>query len=413
MRPARRTYAGGMVVIRVVGGRARRPVRRAVGAALAAVGLLLAAGCQSTAPSSQAASRAEQKIPQAQITVDPAASAAEVRPDAKVKVTVSKGKLTNVTVTDDKNKPVAGSMSGDAQTWTSTDSLQLAASYSVRASAVDAKGLTTSWASAFSTVKPKADLTTSISPLTGMTVGVGMPIIVRLSAPVTNRAAVQRGLTVDSAKPIEGSWSWMGNQELHFRPKAYWPAYNSVTLHVRLRGVDGGKGVWGAEDRTVAFTTGASMVSIVDVTKHQLSVFRNGKLTRRVPITTGRNGYLTRNGIKVISEKWKMKIMDASTIGISKSSPDYYYLKVPYAMRMTNSGEFVHAAPWSVSSQGRVNVSHGCVGMSMSNAIWLFNQTHIGDIVQVVNSPRRLEPGNGWTDWNVPWATWVQGSAAA
>jgi lipoprotein-anchoring transpeptidase ErfK/SrfK len=153
------------------------------------------------------------------------------------------------------------------------------------------------------------------------------------------------------------------------------------------------------------------MISVVDVNRLRLTVYRNGKVARVIPVSTGKAGFLTRNGIKVISEKHVLKIMDASTIGISKNDPEYYRLEVPYALRVTNSGEFVHAAPWSVASQGRARVSHGCVGMSTPNAIWLFNQTHVGDIVQVVGSPRHLEPGNGWTDWNVKWSTWLKGSA--
>jgi lipoprotein-anchoring transpeptidase ErfK/SrfK len=132
-----------------------------------------------------------------------------------------------------------------------------------------------------------------------------------------------------------------------------------------------------------------------------------------VPITTGKAGFLTRNGIKVVMEKFVSKVMDAQTIGIHPGDANYYKLTVPYAMRVTNSGEFVHAAPWSVANQGLANVSHGCVGMSMANGRWFYSQSHIGDVIQVVNSPRHLEPGNGWTDWNVPWSQWRQGSALA
>ena len=110
-------------------------------------------------------------------------------------------------------------------------------------------------------------------------------------------------------------------------------------------------------------------------------------------------------------EKHVLKVMDSATVGIPKGSPDYYKLDVPYALRVTWSGEFVHAAPWSTANQGLANVSHGCVGMSLSNAIWLFNLTTVGDVVKVINSPRTLEPGNGYTDWNVPWKQWRKGSA--
>ena len=334
-----------------------------------------------------------------------------MRPDAPIKVTAANGKLTSVVLTGRKGRTVEGTIAADGTTWTATGGLTLNTTYTVLATAVNADGVSSSTTSEFTTVKPKHRLTTSISPLNGQTVGVGMPIVVRLSDPVKDRAAVEGALTVTTSKAIEGSWTWLSDEELHFRPREYWPAGTKVTVDVKLKDVEAGRGVWGAEERTIKFRVGSSMVSVVDVNKLRLTVYRNGKVARVIPVSTGKAGFLTRNGIKVVSEKHTLKIMDASTIGISKSDPEYYRLEVPYALRVTNSGEFVHAAPWSVASQGRARVSHGCVGMSTSNAIWLFNQTHVGDIVQVVGSPRGLEPGNGWTDWNVKWSTWLKGSA--
>jgi lipoprotein-anchoring transpeptidase ErfK/SrfK len=238
-----------------------------------------------------------------------------------------------------------------------------------------------------------------------------MPVVVRFSSPVKNRAAVEEALDVDTSKPIIGSWSWISDEEVHFRPKQYWPAYTDVKVDVDLKGVDAGRGVWGLTSRTVKFRTGSSMISVVDVNKRTLTVTRNGEVARVIPVTTGKAGFLTRNGIKVILEKHQLKVMDATTIGISQGDPEYYRLDVPYAMRVTWSGEFVHSAPWSVGSQGRTNVSHGCVGMSPTNAVWLYNQSTVGDVVKVVGSPRSLEPGNGYTDWNVSWEDWTAGSA--
>jgi lipoprotein-anchoring transpeptidase ErfK/SrfK len=402
--------AVGSTVARSIRG-ARRPRRGLGAAAMTAFGLLLVAGCQSPATTAQVAGAVQQQIPQAKIAVEPAPSTMGVRPDATVKVTATQGKFTSVVVTDSADVALPGSISAEGRTWSADAKLRLDTNYWVRATAVDAHGLKTDEVTVFSTIKPKSRLTTSISPLNGQTVGVGMPIVVRLSDPVQNRAEVERGLTVTSSRPIEGSWRWISDDEVHFRPRTYWPAYTDVTLKVALAGVEAGNGVWGTKDRTVHFTVGASMVSIVDVNRLHMKVYRNGKLARNVPVTTGKAGFLTRNGIKVVSEKHVLKVMDASTIGIHKGSPEYYRLEVPYALRVSNSGEFVHAAPWSVASQGGVRVSHGCVGMSMANAIWLFRQTHIGDVVQVVGSSRHLEPGNGWTDWNVPWSTWLEGSA--
>ena len=142
-----------------------------------------------------------------------------------------------------------------------------------------------------------------------------------------------------------------------------------------------------------------------------MTVAIDGTRARSIPVTTGKPGFRTRGGTRVISEMLPETRMDAASTGVTPGDPEYYNLDVRYAMRMTNSGEFIHAAPWSVQSQGVDNVSHGCVGMSPADARWLFERSRVGDVVTVVNSTRKLEPGNGLTQWNVPWADWVAGSA--
>jgi lipoprotein-anchoring transpeptidase ErfK/SrfK len=385
------------------------------GVALAAASaLLVASGCTSTnpTPAAQAAVEAAQRVSAASIAFEPASSSVDVPPGQSATVTATDGKLTAVTLTDEKGRTVEGELAADGLTWSSRP-LKVAHHYRLHATAVDDRGRTTERSGFFATVAPRAVLETSISPLDGANVGVGMPVIVRFSERVKNRAAVEEALTVTTSKPIVGSWSWVSDEEIHFRPKEFWPAYSKITVDVDLKGVDAGRGVWGMDNRKVRFRTGSSMISVVDVDAHTLTVYRNGKKARVIPVSTGKDGFLTRNGTKVILEKHTLKIMDAQTIGISPGDPEYYRLEVPYAMRVTWSGEFVHSAPWSVGSQGRANVSHGCVGMSPSNAIWLFNMSTVGDVVKVVGSPRSLEPGNGYTDWNVSWADWTAGSALA
>ena len=389
-----------------------------LGVVVASASVVALAGCSSAgspsaAPAAEAAGSVGAVPSESKATVElvPGSSSTDVQVDQPVTVTVTDGTLTSVVLTDAKKRQLDGALSADMRTWTSSDALRLAQHYRLAVSAVDADGVGTERTGFFATVAPRKVLETSISPLSGQSVGVGMPVIVRFNAKVRDRAAVEQALVVTSKKPIEGAWSWAGDTEVHFRPKEYWPAYDDVTVDVNLKGVDAGKGVWGMGNRTIKFTTGSSMVSVVNVDRHTLTVFRNGTRSRVIPVTTGKADFLTRNGTKVILEKHTLKVMDASTIGISKSDPEYYRLDVPYAMRVTWSGEFVHAAPWSSGDQGRDNVSHGCVGMSMSNAIWLFNQSTVGDIVKVVGSSRPLEPGNGYTDWNVSWDDWLAGSA--
>ena len=143
-----------------------------------------------------------------------------------------------------------------------------------------------------------------------------------------------------------------------------------------------------------------------------MTVTQNGKVLRTIPITTGKAGFTTRSGTKVIIEKLRTKRMNCETVGISQSNPEYYNIDdVEYAMRLTYSGEFIHAAPWSVGSQGYANVSHGCTGMSTSNAAWLYGISKRGDVVEYTGTDRWMTMTNGYGDWNVPFKEYKQGSA--
>ncbi len=345
----------------------------------------------------------------------PMSGARSVRPDTPLRVTADRGRLTQVDVRPLKGgASITGVISYDGLSWTpaADPRLALGTTYVVEAHAVDEAGNGRAVKSSFTTLTAKNVLRTVVTPGEGSIVGVGMPVIVTFNQKVTDRAAVERALRVTLSKPVEGSWHWFGPKEVHFRPKTYWPAAEQVRIDLALAGVDAGGGVWGDHDRTVTFgTTANAMVSTVDVTAHMMRVTRNGKLIRVIPITTGKSGFQTRGGVKVIMTKERYRVMDSTTVDIPVGSPDAYHLKVEYALRLTWTGEFVHAAPWSVAHQGHQNVSHGCTGMSTSNAAWFYGLSHIGDVVQYIHSDRPTEQGNGYTDWNIPWSTWTAGSA--
>jgi lipoprotein-anchoring transpeptidase ErfK/SrfK len=392
---------------------------------LLAVGLVLAAcsgsgahaptgtsGASASADGSATASASASTQSQAAVAIQPA-SRATVAPDAAIQVRATVGRLVSVVVRPSKGgKPLAGTLSSDGLTWVATPGLlPLATTYVVDASAVDSHGRHKVVTSSFATLKPKAVLRTVVNPGNGALVGAGMPIMVSFTAPVTDRAAVEARLQVSMSQPVAGSWHWFSSKVVHWRPKTFWPAGEKVTVNLRLAGVDAGRGVWGEGDRTYGFTIGDRIVSTVDVTGHMMTVTDNGKVLRVIPITTGKAGYLTRGGIKVIMTKERFRVMDSTTVDIPANSPDAYRLKVEYALRLTYSGEFVHAAPWSVAHQGHSNVSHGCTGMSLANAAWFYSIARVGDVVQYVHSTRSLEQGNGYTDWNISWSDWQAGSA--
>lgn len=332
----------------------------------------------------------------------------EVRPDVPISVGVRNGRLIDAQLTTASGTPVAGRV-GPAGSWQPSERLAYAADYRLVAVAEGEDGKRQRVERSFRTLRPKELLDVDVTPTSGDTVGVGMPIIVNFSEDVASRAEVERALSVTAARPVEGSWHWIDDDEVHYRPRKYWPAHTSVQVRLRLRGVEAGKGLWGEEDTALDFRIGPSMVSVVDEDTLRMTVWRDGKLARTIRVTTGRSGYTTRSGIRVISSKRRSMVMRAP--GLRPGQPGYYSIPVSYALRISNSGEFVHGAPWSVGAQGRSRVSHGCVGMSTSKARWFFQNSNVGDVVVVKNTSRGLEPGNGWTDWNVPWAKWQAGSA--
>jgi lipoprotein-anchoring transpeptidase ErfK/SrfK len=307
-----------------------------------------------------------------------------------------------------------GTLSQDKTTWSSTATLEPGRVYHARAVAVDQDGVKKTQTKTFRTQDLSLDQQTfpSFAPLGGQTVGVGMPVIVRFDVPVTDRAAIEKHLTVTNTSGQRGAWHWLSPSEVHWRPTTYWKPGTTVTVKADVNSVAAGNGIYGQVSRSETFKVGRSVISRVDARTHQMKTFINGKLAKTTPITTGKPGFVTRSGVKVIVEKFRHKRMNSETVGIARGSSEAYDLDdVEYAMRVTYSGEFLHAAPWSVGQQGYANVSHGCTGMSTANAAWLYNNSKPGDVVEYTGTGRPMTLDNGYGDWNEPFARYKQGSA--
>ena len=355
------------------------------------------------------------KTSSAKISSNIARGAGNVGLQRKVRLAVTSGTLQDVQVTGPRGAIVAGNLSSDKTHWVSATQLQQASRYRVVGSAVDGDGLKAGYESVFRTRKLSLDEQTfaSFVPLQGQTVGVGMPVIIRFDVPITDRASIEKHLAVVSSPAQPGAFHWISSQEVHWRPRAFWKPGTNVTVKAAIGGVNAGNGIYGQKSRTTSFHVGRSMVSKVDMNSDQMRVFENGRLIRTIPITTGQQPkFTTRSGTKVIVEKFRHKRMNSETIGIDPDSADGYDIDdVEYAMRVTYSGEFVHAAPWSVGSQGHSNVSHGCTGMSTSNAEWLYNRSMVGDVVQYTGTSKPTDLTNGFGDWNLSFRDYRAGSA--
>lgn len=352
--------------------------------------------------------------PKAKIQIKPATGASEVKLDTPVTVSVIGGELTKVSVKNAKGETLEGQLNPTKSTWTSTDGLSEESSYQVAATAVDADGLATSASNSFTTMDvAKGDvLETNIEP-DGATVGIAMPIVIKFSDGVEdeNKAAVEKKLKVVTSKPVEGAWHWFGNKEVHWRPKAYWPARTDVSVHADLKGVPSGDGEWGVKNKVKHFSIGRSVIHKVNLSDHHLRSYVNGKLAKTIPVSGGMAGWRTRVGTKVILQRRTNLHFTDEQIDADED----YDLTAAYGVRVTWSGEFLHSADWSRANHGVRNGSHGCVGMSTKNSRWVYENSLVGDPVEVVGGGGSQMPvwGNGLGDWNMSWSKWSEGAKAS
>ncbi|TDD25769.1 L,D-transpeptidase [Nonomuraea diastatica] len=367
--------------------------------------MLLTAGC--TAGGDQAPDG--RQAPAAKLSITPANGAEKVPPDTGVSVKVTGGEVAALTVADAKGREVRGSVGADG-TWRPRWSLRPSTRYTVSARATGTDGRPVTGKATFTTLEPERVLKSGISPLDGETVGVGMPVQLLLSRPVTgkeHRAAIERSLEVRMSQPVEGAWSWVSDREVQFRPRAYWPVGEQVTVVAHLAGVRAGDGLWGARDRRLTFTVGAEHITKVSAGAHKAVVRRNGDVVKTMPVSLGKPGDDSYSGVMIAQEKAPEIVMDSATVG----EPGEYRIRTKWNVRMTYSGTFFHAAPWSTGAQGSRNVSHGCVNASPENARWFYEFTQRGDIIEVTGTSRKLRFGNGPTPWAKSWEDWLAGSA--
>ncbi|MEV7284304.1 Ig-like domain-containing protein [Streptomyces sp. NPDC093252] len=336
-------------------------------------------------------------------------------------VEVTGGKLTEVTMTDvGTGEAVAGKVAGDGGSWKPEEQLERGTKYRISAKAEGTDGRATASDSVFTTVTTANSFIGTYTPDGGTTVGVGMPVSFTFDKAISDKKSVQSGISVTSSSGQEVVGHWFGDQRLDFRPEEYWKAGSKVTMKIDLDGVEGANGVFGVQKKSVTFTIGRSQVSTVDVNTQTMTVERDGKTVKSVPISAGSAENPTYNGQMVISEKFEETRMDGSTVGFGG---EYDIPDVPHAMRLSTSGTFVHGNYWYPKGNppfGVQGTSHGCVGLAdvqgaqgATDGKWFFDNSLIGDVVVVKNSPDdTIAPDNGLNGWNMAWSEWIAGSAS-
>ncbi|MFD8566962.1 Ig-like domain-containing protein [Streptomyces sp. NPDC059639] len=390
--------------------------RRGLLSTLGAASLLTVAGCAGTAGARTGSGGATTSATsRAEVTVTPASGSASADFTDPVTVTVSGGTLSAVRVTADGGDALKGTYNDGRTKWTSSGNPSSGTDYTVTAE-VDGAG--SAHTSRFTTKKPGATFVGYFTPEDGSTSGVGMPVSLNFTKAVTDRAAVQKAITVTADPDVEIVGHWFSDTRLDFRPEKYWAAGTKITLRLRLKDVEGADGVYGTQDKDVTFLIGREQISVVDLSKKSMTVSRDGTEIATYDVTGGGSGYETWSGKMVVSERFKETRMDSTTVGLGD---EYDIDDVPHAQRLTTSGTFIHGNYWASSSIfGTSNTSHGCIGLrdarggddASTPGAKFYKSSMVGDVVEVRRSGEEtVAAANGLNGWNLSWADWKAGSA--
>ncbi|GGN37645.1 lipoprotein [Streptomyces kronopolitis] len=353
--------------------------------------------------------------PAAKVTVTPAAGTKAAKLGSRISVRADGGKLTAVEVKTDKGGTVGGRLAGDGASWTSDGKVTPKTTYTVRTKTKSTEGKEAAATSEFTTEQPEKINKLTNTPGGGQTVGTGMPVSILFDNPVAKdkRAEIEKALTVTTQPKVEGAWGWVkdysGKDRIDWRPKDYWPAGTKVSVKGALSGIDSGSdGGWFARDYDFGFRIGADHKAVIDVPSHTLTMYENGKSVGTIRGSAGSPEAPTRGGVHTVRSKNAAETMDSATIGYGNQ----WKLDSKWVTHMTASGTFLHSAPWN-KSLGVENNSHGCFGMTTSDAKTVYDFLPIGSTVEVKgsSSTAKTDVGNGLEVWQESWQQWQQRSA--
>ncbi|KWX57422.1 hypothetical protein ASJ79_01730 [Mycobacterium sp. NAZ190054] len=374
-------------------------------------------GCGGSAEAPQAQVITEKGTPFGDLLIPKLTASVEdgavgVSVDSPVTVSAEDGVLGSVTMVNENGRTVEGKLSEDGLTWETAEPLGYNKSYTITAQSLGLGGVT-SREMTFETHSPENLTMPYVLPNDGEVVGVGQPVAIRFDENIPNRLAAQRAITVKTDPPVEGAFYWLNNREVRWRPAEYWKPGTTIEVQVNAYGVDLGDGLFGQDNVKTSFKIGDEVITTVDDNTKTLTVRRNGEVVKSMPVSMGKNSTPTNNGVYIVGDRRSHMVMDSSTYGVPVNSPNGYRTEVDWATQISYSGIYVHAAPWSVGSQGSSNVSHGCINVSTSNGKWFHDNSKRGDIVEIVNTVGTTLPGtDGLGDWNIPWEQWKAGNAS-
>ncbi|MCE5292729.1 MAG: Ig-like domain-containing protein [Nocardiaceae bacterium] len=339
----------------------------------------------------------------------PGDGSTDVSPADDIFVKAEHGKLESVTLTSPAGHKLDGRLNASKDEYHVTEPLGFGKTYTWSGTAKDGSK-SVKIEGSFTTITPDSLTYGSLNIGDDQTVGIAAPIIIQFDSHVEDKAAVERAITVKTSTPTEGAWAWLpddNGSRLHWRPREYWKPGTKVEVNAKLYGVNMGDGAYGGQDLSLEFQIGRSQIVKADATTHRMQVVRDGEVIMDFAVSYGEgteDRNTTRSGTHIVQEKHEHFKMT--------NEPYYRDVDEYYAVRISNNGEFIHANPNTVGSQGSANVSNGCINLNLTDAQNYFESALYGDPVEVTGTNVDLSAADGDIyDWTIDWATWKSMSA--
>jgi lipoprotein-anchoring transpeptidase ErfK/SrfK len=385
--------------------RSARFIARNSFAASVAVLTVLTAACSSIAGSPVA------KLFKPTLTANVGDRQTGVSPADPITAKAQNGKLTEVTLLNARNLPVAGQLAPDGHTWRSTVPLGYNQTYRLIEKGVSTGGEATRTVT-FTTVEPNNVTMPYPIVADGEVVGIGQPVAIQFDENIADRWAAQQAVHITTSPPVAGAFYWISDRDLRWRPEHFWAPGTKITVDADVYGRNLGHGLYGQQDVHETYSVGDAVVFTADDNTHHVVVTRNGKVIRDMPTSMGKSSTPTPNGIYYVGNRSPSIVMDSSTFGVPVHSAGGYRVTVYWDTQLAYNGVYMHSAPWSVWAQGSSDTSHGCLNLSPENAEWVENMAHRGDVAIVMHTVgEQLSGTDGLGDWNIPWNVWKAGDA--
>ena len=359
----------------------------------------------------------------------------DVNPIAPIKVSIANGTLTSVAMTNSEGKQVRGAISDDGTSWQNAEVLGYSKTYRIVAKGEGEDGSPITTRSRLTTLTPNNMTMPYFQRIGGYSLdrgdkfGVGIVPVIHFDEPIPNRAAAERNLQVITTPHVDGSWYWSDDQNVHFRPKDYWPSGTKVQIVAHVYGVNLGQGLYGQSDVRSNFTIGRRQVTVAyDTAPKSVNKVRvynaAGHVIRTMNTSMGEhsgeevNGqwinFYTLDGTYTVIAHEQPANMCSDSYGLPANAPGGYECEAIYnATKISIDGIYLHELTSTIWDQDHgYDVSHGCLNLNTANSLWYFNHSMIGDPVEIhgAKGAPTLQVWQGG-DWTVPWKRWLAGSA--